>query len=117
MTRRKKIVFALAAIGLAFAGMFVLLLGADLYLHHRAERSAGLNRWGYRGPVAPRKRPGEVRVVMLGGSTTFGYGVRWHESVPALLDAGLHAVEGGARFRSINLCFNKEGAYASVLTL
>lgn len=117
MTRRKKIAFALAAIGLVFAGMFTLLLGADLYLHHRAERSAGLNRWGYRGPVAPRKRPGEVRVVMLGGSTTFGYGVRWHESVPALLEAGLHAVEGGARFRTINLGFNNEGAYASVPTL
>ena len=116
MTRRKKMVFALAAIGLAFAGMFVLLLGADLYLHHRAERSAGLNRWGYRGPVAPRKGPGEVRVVMLGGSTTFGYGVRWDESVPALLEARLRALEGG-RFRTINLGFNNEGAYASVPTL
>jgi lysophospholipase L1-like esterase len=117
LTRRKKIVFALAAIGLACAGMLVLLLGVDLYLHHRAERSAGLNRWGYRGPVAPRKQPGEVRVVMLGGSTTFGYGVRSHESIPAVLEDSLRASEGGAKFRAINLGFNNEGAYASVPTL
>ena len=117
MTRRKLIVFAFGTMVLAVSGTLIVLLAADLYVHSRAERSAGMNRWGYRGPVAPRKQPGEVRMVMLGGSTTFGYGVRWDESIPALLEARLRALEGGAKFRTINLGFNNEGAYASVPTL
>ena len=69
LTRRKKIVFSLVAIGLSVMAAFLLLLVADLVVHRRAERSAGLNRWGYRGPVASAKQPGQLRAVMLGGST------------------------------------------------
>jgi hypothetical protein len=117
MRGRKFIAFALTAMLLGVAGTGAALLAADLYVHHRAERSAGLNRWGYRGPVAPRKQPGEVRVVMLGGSTTFGYGVLWQESIPALLEGYLRQRPDGATFRTINLGFNNEGAYASLPTL
>ena len=116
LSRRRFLIFSLVAASLALLVGAALLLAADLYLHHRAERSAGLNRWGYRGPVAPRKPAGEVRVAMLGGSTTFGYGVHWNESVPALLEEELRQ-RGGARFRTINLGFNNEGAFASVPTL
>ena len=84
LTRRKKIVFALITITISFVGMLVLLLAADLVLHQRAERSAGLNRYGYRGPVIGGKQPGELRVAMLGGSTVFGYGVAWNESLPRI---------------------------------
>ena len=52
LTRRKKIAFALAAVALSFFGVVLMLFAADLVLHYRAERSAGLNRYGYRGPVA-----------------------------------------------------------------
>jgi hypothetical protein len=117
MSRRKLIVFALLAIVLAVGGSLLLLLGADLYLHHRAERSAGLNRWGYRGPVLPRKQAGEVRFVMLGGSTTFGYGVSWDEAIPAQVEKLLHERAEGRRFRTVNLGFNNEGAFASPPTL
>lgn len=117
MTRRKLIVFALLATVLAVGGSLLLLLAADLYLHHRAERSAGLNRWGYRGPVLPRKQAAEVRVAMLGGSTMFGYGLTWGESIPALLEEELREQPGSAMFRTINLGFNNEGAFASVPTL
>ena len=54
LTRKKKIVFALIAMTISFAGVIMLLFAADLVLHYRAERSAGLNRYGYRGPVVPR---------------------------------------------------------------
>jgi hypothetical protein len=117
MTRRRKLVFAAVTMGLAAVAGVGALLAADLYVHHRAERSAGLNRWGYRGPVLGRKQPGEIRVAMLGGSTVFGYGTLWHESIPALLEQELQTRPDGRRFRTINLGFNNEGAFAFVPTL
>lgn len=116
LSRRKKIVFALAAVTLSFAGMLLALLAADLLLHRRAERSAGLNRYGYRGPVTPAKEDGELRVVMLGGSTVFGYGVSWNESIPFVLEAKLRE-RLGRPVRVVNLGFNNEGAYAFVPNL
>jgi hypothetical protein len=111
LTRRKKIAFALAAVALSFFGVVLMLFAADLVLHYRAERSAGLNRYGYRGPVAPAKQDGELRIVMLGGSTVFGYGVGWNESIPFVLESKLR--ERLQRpVRVINLGFNNEGAYA-----
>jgi len=116
LTPRKKIIFSLVAMTLAFAGMVALLLSADLVLHYRAERSAGLNRYGYRGPVVGRKQPGELRVVMLGGSTVFGYGVGWNESIPVYLEAKLKE-RLNRPVRVVNLGFNNEGAYAFVPNL
>ena len=113
LTRKKKIVFALVAMSISFAGVVVLLLGADLLLHHRAEKSAGLNRYGYRGPVVSRKQPGELRVVMLGGSTVFGYGVAWNESIPFYLEAKLRERHGPS-VSVVNLGFNNQGAFAFV---
>lgn len=109
---RKKFVFALLASVLVLTAGVVTTLGLDLYLHHRAERSAGLNRWGYRGPVVPKKQAGEVRVVMLGGSTVFGYGVRSDESIPALLERQLNQSHPARKWTVVNLGYNTEGAYA-----
>ena len=96
--------------------MLLALLAADLLLHYRAERSAGLNRYGYRGPVVGRKQPGEVRVVILGGSTVFGYGVAWDESISVYLEARLR--ERLQRpVTVVNLGFNNEGAHAFVPNL
>jgi GDSL-like Lipase/Acylhydrolase family len=114
LSRRKKIIFALATMVMAAVFAMVLLLIADLIVHRRAERSAGLNRWGYRGPVAAAKRSGELRVVMLGGSTVFGYGVPWDQSLPVLLEQQLNA---SGPFSVVNLGFNNEGAYSFVPTL
>ena len=73
ISRRKFVAFALTAMSLSVVAAVLLLLIADLFVHSRAERSAGLNRWGYRGRVAASKKSGELRAVMLGGSTVFGY--------------------------------------------
>lgn len=116
LTRRKKIVFALVTIMISLVGMLVLLLAADLVVHKRAERSAGLNRYGYRGPVVGKKAPGELRVVMLGGSTVFGYGVAWNESIPVNLEARLKE-RLNRPVRVVNLGFNNEGAHAFVPNL
>jgi lysophospholipase L1-like esterase len=117
LTRRKFLAFAAAASLLSLLVVLAGVLAADLYLHHRAERSAGLNRWGHRGPVAGRKQPGEVRLVMLGGSTVFGYGGTWDEAIPALLEQQLSQADAGRRWRGINLGYNSEGAYAFLPTL
>jgi hypothetical protein len=96
-----------------------LVLGVDLYLHHRYEGLVGLNTRGYRGPLAKRKQPGERRIVVLGGSTAFGYGVKWGEAFPAQLEQQLNARMSPAegRFSVINLAGNSEGAYAFAFTL
>lgn len=116
MTRPKFVVFAILAMLSSLAVALGGLLAADLYAHHRAERSAGLNIWGYRGPLVGRKQPGEIRAVMLGGSTVFGYGSPWYEAIPALLEHELERAAPG-RWRVINLGFNNEGAYAFLPTL
>ncbi len=117
MTRRKRIAFACLAVALSMVLTLIVVLSADLYLHRRAERSAGLNRWGYRGPVVGRKPPGEMRVVMLGGSTVFGYGGPWHEAIPALLERFLNERTAPPPVRVVNLGFNNEGAFAFLPTL
>ena len=117
ISRQKFIVFAFTAMALVIAIGSVLVLVADLVLHSRAERSAGLNRWGYRGPVLGRKAPGEVRVAVLGGSTAFGYGVMWNESIPAMLAQRLNQQHPERRWVGVNLAYNTEGAHAFLQNL
>lgn len=117
LSRRKKLVFAAVAMLLAVGGLGVLVLVADLFLHHRAERSAGLNRWGYRGPVIGGKHRDETRILMLGGSTAFGYGVNWDEAIPAQIEQKLRARYPHRRVTVVNLGFNNEGSYSFLPTL
>jgi hypothetical protein len=116
LTRRKRVLFALLTIVIAVVGALLLLLAADLVVHYRAERSAGLNRYGYRGPVAGRKKSGEVRVAVVGGSTAFGYGVAPDESIPAQLEKRLRE-RLGRPVSVLNLAYNNEGAYSFVPNL
>jgi lysophospholipase L1-like esterase len=87
-----------------------ILFGADYYLH----RKHGVNRAGYRGPALGRKQPGEQRVAILGGSTTWGFGLRVGQDFPAQLQGQL--AQGPAPAKSsikvVNLGFNGDGAYS-----
>ncbi len=112
MTRLKTVAFAAAAILLSLVVMTAVLLALDLYAHRRVERSAGLNWRGYRGPTVDRKQPGELRVAMFGGSTVFGYGVDWDETIPAALERALRAALPGRQVTVVNLGVIGEGAYA-----
>ncbi len=49
-------------------------VAADLGAHRRVENAGGLNIRGYRGPVAHRRQPNELRVVFVGGTRAFGWG-------------------------------------------
>lgn len=117
MRMRKRLWFAGAAMTLSAALVLGTLLLADVYAHHSVERSAGLNRWGYRGPVAGRKAAGEARVAVLGGSTAFGYGRTWDEAFPAQLAALLQQGPGVGAVSVVNLAYNNEGAYSYRFTL
>jgi len=121
MTMRRgarRVLFALTAVVTACVATVAAFFALDLYVHKRAERSAGLNIWGYRGPVLSRKHPGEIRVVVLGGSTVFGYGRTWQEAFPPQLEQRLNqAAKGPATFTVANLGYNSEGAYAFRFTL
>ncbi|MEI8012094.1 MAG: GDSL-type esterase/lipase family protein [Candidatus Omnitrophota bacterium] len=61
--------------------------------------TAGINRWGYRGPDFENPKPSGVRrVFVIGDSFTFGVGSPDDQTIPALLQRGL-----GARERSIEV--------------
>jgi lysophospholipase L1-like esterase len=117
VSRRKRVVFALVAMLAPCLVVGGTLLAVDVRLHSKYQTSAGFNIWGYRGPVAGRKQPGEYRVAVLGGSAAYGYGVTWDQAIPALLEQRLAAVAPpGRTFRVINLAYNNEGAYSFAVT-
>lgn len=115
----------LGAVLIGVVGACLLLLAGDTYAHAKFDDFGGLNRWGYRGRVVGMKEPGEYRIVVLGGSTAFGYGVRYWEAWPAQLEDQLHAprpadghlVVGRRDITVINLGYNAEGSYAMRQTL
>jgi lysophospholipase L1-like esterase len=66
-----------------------------------ADQLATINRHGLRGPLVPyARRPGRLRLLFLGDSIVFGYGVADHEAVSARVAALL--AERGREVESIN---------------
>jgi hypothetical protein len=117
-TKRRRLWFAAVAVCGSVLVAFAAALMIDLYLHAKYERTASVNRWGYRGPVIPRKESNERRVAVLGGSAAFGYGPDWDGSFPYFLERKLNEVgSAGRRFSVVNLAYNNEGAYSFRYTL
>ena len=114
MNRRRFVLFAVTAIVLALLVSTAAVVAADVYLHRKYADLVGLNVWGYRGPVVGRKQPNEWRLLVLGESTAFGYGVRWDEAVPAYLEKLLNdsPTPGGRHVTVVNLAFNNQGAHS-----
>jgi len=112
-------VLGLTTLFLSLVAAVAVVLAGDIYLHYKYQDVAGLNVWGYRGPVVGSKQPGERRIVFLGGSTIFGYGVRRWEALPARLEQQLSSnrPQGGGAVSVVNLAYNAEGAYSFVYTL
>jgi hypothetical protein len=117
LTARRRFAFALMAVVLTATTCALAILLADIYLHIRVQNLAGVNVWGYRGSVVGRKPPGEIRVVVLGGSTAFGYGLPANESWPAYLDALLNGSCAGEKYRVVNLGAPGQGAYGFAFDL
>jgi hypothetical protein len=117
LPRGRRAYFAAAAMALSVVATLLFALSIDLYLHHRFARTGGYNVWGYRGPAVGAKQPGERRLVMLGGSVAFGYGVAADETIPSFLQQRLNTPPASAPVTVVNLAWNSEGAYSFLFTL
>ncbi|MGH9200936.1 MAG: hypothetical protein ACRD2A_06845 [Vicinamibacterales bacterium] len=112
-SRRRKLLYAgITVLGVVAAAMVAFTV-ADVYFHSRLKDQSGINVWGYRGEPLGRKQPSEQRMVMLGGSTVYGFGVRPDESVPAALERRLNSTGAtGRSFKVANLGAPGQGAYS-----
>jgi hypothetical protein len=118
MTRTKqRVLFAAIAVLCSTVVVSAVLLGVDIYLHGRYQRSAGFNVWGYRGTPVGKKQRNEYRVVVLGGSSAYGYGVNADEAIPAVLQRLLRQRAPSRLFTVVNLGYNNEAAYSFKPTL
>ena len=80
---RKQIV---AALGLEAVALGVLLVATlNQYAHKQVQMMGGLNSWGYRGTVAKQRVFDETRLVIVGGTQAFGFGVAVKESTTSYL--------------------------------
>ncbi len=114
-TRRKRLLFAAITFVLTALLMIGAVTAADVYAHWRTQDVAGVNVWGYRGAPQSRKPANGLRVVMLGGSTVFGWGLPAHESIPAFLEQRLAAA--GSPMSVVNLGAPRQGAYGFLYDL
>ncbi len=69
----KAMLWLLAVEALAIA--CALTVALDLREHGRVAALGGVNEWGYRGPVARQRGHNEIRVVVVGGTRAFGWGL------------------------------------------
>jgi hypothetical protein len=116
-SRRKRATFAIVTVLLSLVVTVGALGVLDEMLRRRYARSFGLNQWGYRGPVVGAKQPGERRVVLLGGSTAFGFGRPPSDSIAAELERRLDARRPGTDVSVVNLGYPKESAWSFHSTL
>ena len=114
--RKKRFIFKVVTVLISTFVCGSVLVGMDLYLHYKH----GINLRGYRGPSVGRKQAGEKRVAILGGSTTWGFGLKAGQDFPAQLQrmlAGRPDSSHQAPVNVLNLGFNNEGAYSFKFTL
>ncbi|MBI3493690.1 MAG: SGNH/GDSL hydrolase family protein [Acidobacteria bacterium] len=118
ISRRRFVAFALLSVMISLVVSVGLLLAVDVYVHAKFS-DTGLNIWGYRGPTVGRKRPGEIRIVVAGGSTVLGYGLPWDAAFPHQLELALNAGSAppAPHFSVVNLGYSNDGAYSFRYTL
>jgi lysophospholipase L1-like esterase len=66
------------------------------HLHYTYHHPVRVNSLGLRGPEVLPKQPGELRVLCLGDSLTYGQGVADEHTLPHLLERALGERTGGA---------------------
>jgi len=116
---RARLITVVAANGIAVLALGTLSL--DLWIHRRVQEGGGVNKWGYRGPVAKPKQPDDVRVLVLGGSGTFGRGVLADETFAASLGRyvrqGWRPVHMKVPVSVVNLAAPLDGPWSFAYTL
>ena len=86
---RRGVLIDVALFCVAALSVWPVLLAADLYVHNRHDAGGTLNVRGYKGPVLGAKRPGEIRVEVLGSSRVYGYQLPAEDAIPAQLEQPL----------------------------
>ena len=114
---RRKVVYAVVTVVLVAGLGLGALLVLDIYLHHRVQDIGGVNVWGYRGPVIGKKKPGETRIVAIGGSTVFGFGLPASASWPAYLSERLNSHRTGGPITVVNLGVPSDSARTFLSTM
>ena len=89
-----------AGIASFLALALALLVAADIFVHRRQESGAGVNIWGYRGPVVRQKAREEIRITVLGGSTAFGRELTGSMAAYLQDDLNNERLRGDASFHS-----------------
>lgn len=119
MSPRRKLWFAAVALSGVSVAMLLCVVAADLYAHARTQDVGGVNIWGYRGPVVGDKPPNGIRMVVLGGSTAFGWGLPAHESIAAFLERRMReqGALGGRPVSVVNLGAPAQGAFGFLYDL
>jgi len=80
--------------------------------HYPNGTAATSNGMGYRGPaVAEAKPPGTVRILLLGESTTHGWGVNDDQTIDAYMRSLLPGQYPSLRFEVVNLAFDGYDSY------
>lgn len=81
-------------------------------LHYFNGTTASSNALAYRGPAVAIPRPPEtVRIILLGGSTTHGYGVNDDQTIDAYMRTQLAEKYPGRRFEVVNLALDGYDSY------
>ena len=81
-------------------------------LHYFNGTTASSNALAYRGPeVSIARPPGTVRIILLGGSTTHGYGVNDDQTIDAYMRTLLPEHYPGRRFEVVNLALDGYDSY------
>jgi hypothetical protein len=83
--RAQRVALAIGSTLIAVSTVAALEAFAAWRLQHSA-----WNSFGYRGPILWRKAANELRVMAIGGSTTYGFTVRPEEAYPAQLERMLN---------------------------
>jgi len=112
MGRFRTIVIGIFISFAIFAGMIGAMVMFDLHLHKKFDKIAALNCRGYRGDVLGKKKAGEVRIGLFGGSIAMGYGVDNDKSIAGYLQAFFNErserEKSGKQYTVINLGVNGE---------
>lgn len=87
----------------AHAGYFKYPPSRTLHQYGKVEADIRINNLGFRGPDFPiPPRDGEIRIVTMGGSSTFGYYNPDDSTYPLLLEARLKPLVGDRTVRVLN---------------
>jgi lysophospholipase L1-like esterase len=115
LSRRRKLAYAAVAMSTVAVACVLLVAIADIYVHWQTQDEGGVNVWGYRGSVVGAKPPGSIRLVMLGGSTVYGWGLPANESIAAFLEQRLRVSHPATSV--VNLGAPAQGAFGFAFDL